>query len=571
MSEERRRPRVMWFALPWLAISLPLLVALRLRFEFAYDTEATVDGALALADYGGPYLALLGLWFGVRPRRADDLPPVLDQGARPMLAMLVATFVAMGLLVPPDFVATTGPWRRVLAWLAAAALPAWSVALLLRERGGGRILAALSAGMLVALLGASSIAAGALLLLDPWAQLLPLTAAGAIASFGLVLAAWERVTAPTGRVLMATTLAAITIAVGSAWRIAHPPMYSGSITSVEAIDGGGQRATVAVRWPNVAPVSMIELDLATGDWTPLPPLTRQVRYAAGVRVASRLGRLSHALGRRGPALLCRESPGAPGGDVCGPETPSWRGTIITPHNRLPQVLASWRDRFVRWDLEQTEWTEVLREGETLRWPCFDASGGVIWRLLQADGPYLHERLTPEGDVVPLELGHRYQCIEGIPVEPVARFERGRVRLGRPSRLFGPALPEEGFDLPGVVQQAQWSPNGQALALHILEDERYVVRFWTADRGLGDPIPAAGVSNLLLSQDGTRAAWPVSTGLHRHRYEVRDVPSGRLLDRGPIHSTTLFFGPDRRLLLHRDGQLIWRDPVSQTSTVLFPTD
>ncbi len=64
-------------------------------------------------------------------------------------------------------------------------------------------------------------------------------------------------------------------------RGAHPPMESGRVVQIESLDYFSGRATVAVRWPNVQPISMIELDLQEGTWSRLPTLTRQVRYAAG--------------------------------------------------------------------------------------------------------------------------------------------------------------------------------------------------------------------------------------------------------------------------------------------------
>lgn len=562
----------MWFALPWLAISLPLLTSIRLRLEFPYDSDATVDGAIALADLGGPYFALLALWFGLRTKRSEHGSSALDQASRPLLALLVVACVAMALLLPFDVESTRGPWRRLFAWLGAAALPAWSSALLLRERGLSRLHAARWSLGLVALLAVGSVAAGSYLLLDPWAQLLPLSAAGLIAAAGCVLAAWERVTAPTPMVLAATAFASLGLALLTAWQVAHPPMSSGLIVHVEAIDAHSGRATVAVRWPNVDPASMIEIDLRGGGWAPLPPLTRQVRYAAGVRVTARLGRLVHALGRSGPVWLCREVPGDPSDDRCGPSLPTAPRTLVAAHPRLPRLLASWRDRFVVWDVEEPDWLEVRRDGETLRWPCFDASGGVIWRLLQAEGPYLHERLRPDGQIVPLELGHDFQCMESTKAAPVARFERGRDRINKPSMLYGAGLPEGGLELAGHVQQASWSGDGETAAFHVEEEDgSYTVRFWRRGAGLSEPTSARGITNLLLSGDGELVAWPVAFSARRQGYEVRSVPDGELVDRGPLDSSALAWSAQGRLLLHQDGRLLWREPRTGAEEILFPAE
>ena len=562
----------MWFALPWLAISLPLLTSVRLRLEFAYDSEATIDGALALARLGGPYFALLGLWFGLRPNRRAEGRPVLNQGSGPMLVLLGVAVLSMALLLPFDVESTRGPWRMLFAWLGAAALPAWAAALLLRERGVPRPQAAGWSIGLVVLLASGSVAAGSYLLLDPWAQVLPLSAAGLIAAAGCVLAAWERVTSRTSSVLAATAGTSLCLALLAAWQVAHPPMASGRIVHVEAIDQHSGRSAVAVRWPNVQPLSMIEIDLRQGDWAPLPALTRQVRYATGVRVTVRLGRLGHALGRVGPAWICREVPGDPSADRCGPSLPTSPRTLIGMHPRLPRVLASWRDRFVVWNVEEDDWIEIVREGERLRWPCFDASGGVIWRLLQAEGPYKHERLRPDGRVVHLELGHDFQCIESISVTPAARFERGRGHIGKPSMLYGDGLPEGGLELAGHVQQAAWSGDGGTAAFHVEEnDGRYTVRFWQRDVGLSESVPAEGITNLLLSTDGTLVAWPVVSNGRREAYEVRSVPDGALVDRGPLDSSAMAWSAAGRLLLHQDGRMLWRDPRSGIDELLFPSE
>ncbi len=570
MPEERRRPRVMWFALPWLAISLPLLTSLRLRLEFPYDSDSAFDGALALADAGGPYIAVLAFWFGLRPRRREGASSVLDQGSGPMLILLSVALLSMALLIPFDIVSTRGPWRRIQAWIGAAALPLWAVSLLLRDRGASRRIAAASALGLVALLVAGSVTAGSLLLLDPWAQLLPLAAAGGVAAFGCVLAAWERVTASTTAVLAGTAVLSLSVALGAAWRVSSPPMASGQVVGVGAIDPGGERAVVAVLWPNVEPVRMAEIDLRQGTSTLLPPLTRQVRYAAGVRVSVRLGRLAYALGRSGPALICREDSGD--GEVCGPALAEYAGTVLAPHPRLPKVLGSWHDRFVVWDLETGRSMHVERAGERLRWPCFDTEGGVIWRIQQADGPFLHERLTPKGDVVPLAIGHRHHCMEETPQPPAARFERGRTTIGKVSTLQGDALPEGTLDLPGTVQLMRWSKDGQTAAMYVEEGpDRYSVRFWTAAGGLSGPIAVDGLSNLLVDGAGRYVSWMLPAGRGRLRYEVHAVPGGKLVDAGPAETGAMAWSDDERLLIHQAGRLLWRDPVRRVDEILFPRE
>lgn len=558
----------MWFALPWLAVAFPLLTALRLRGEFSGDDDLLEAGSLYVA-YVGPLFAFCGLWFGLRG--AGSVQDILDRGGRPFAALLATTAGGLLLLMPFDLTLLDGPWRWQLTWIAAGGLPCWSATLLLRTRGFSRNTAGLGGIAMAALLALLGVILGVELYLDPPALLLPVATAGLVASLGLVLSAWETVTAPTGPILLASGLLASLIAAATAWPVAHPPEASASVAWLDTVDPVSNRAVVGVVWPNVSGHRMVEVDLGTGEARPLPRSVDIVRYAAGVRVTSRRGSLGKALGREGATSLCMEREGV---EVCRSVFPPGRNVILDAHPTLPRVVASRGPRLLVWDVRDDVSWQVDRPGEWIRWPCFDEEGGVIWRVPGGEGPYRHERLVlrPGAEGEALEFEHQHACLGGDGGHPGVRFVRLRSRLKRPSLLFAEGLPAEGLPVPDPVVQTDWSGRGD-LAVFLVDDPGpgMAMWFWRAgDTQLTGPMDSFNAPEVLLDRDGALVASPLSGGRGAWSFVVRALPGGETVDEGPIDGAPVRWDSDGRALVFvQGGRLVRRDPRSRETTVLYP--
>ncbi len=558
----------MWFALPWLAVIFPLLTALRLRYEISGGGGLLTAASLYVA-YVGPLFAFCGLWFGLRG--AGSVQDILDRGGRPFAALLVAVVAGLWLLMPFDLTLLDGPWRWLLGWIAAGGLPCFSATILLRTRGHRRRTAALGGVSITALLGLLGVVLGAELYLDPSALLLPVATAGLVASLGLVLSAWGTVTAPTGPLLATSGLLGALLAGASAWSVAHPPDHSAIVEWLDTIDPANNRAVVGVVWPNVTGHRMVEVDLGTGEARPLPRSVDIVRYAAGVRVTSRRGAVGKALGREGTTSLCMERDGL---EVCRSVFPAGRNVILDVHPGLPRVVASRGSRMFVWDLKDDIAWQVDRPGEWIRWPCFDEQGGVIFRVPQGEGPYRHERLelTPGAEAAPLPFEHQHACLGGDGGRPGVRFVRLRSRLKRPSLLFAAGLPEEGLVVPDPVIQTDWSGKGD-LVVFLVDDPGPGLSMWLWREGeteLRGPLDAHNVPEVLLDWDGGLVASPLRHDGGSWSFLVRALPSGEVVDEGPIDGAPVRWTSEGRdLVFVQGGHLMRRDPRTRESTVLFP--
>jgi hypothetical protein len=555
-----------------LLVLLPILSGVRLRMAGGPDDVAAAN---MLVDFAGPGLAILAFAVGAGarfslPRECRHDPAALRKASSlRMFGLLIATTIGLRLVFPFDLITPSGPWRRMVAWAIGVALPLWAAGMYALVRGRSSMLAAIAALGFGTAPVAIALAWGTLYALPIGALLMPAAAAGLVAGGGAALAAWYGVAA-RGWVVLTTITA---VAVGPAWAVArhyaHPPLDTLDVHALFAFDPVGRRIAIELGRADTHTLQFAEISLDSGAIELLTPLDRGVIYAAGTRVSVRRSAWQHSTGLLRPRSLCRET--APGNrevDCRKGIIPQGGGVLLGRHPRLHLALATVRDRFVVWDLATDQLTEVVETRARVRWPCFQATRAVLYRLEVGPGPFSHHSLDlVTGESRDLPIGHDLQCAPDVPTQPYAQLIRGRRRLKKPSRVLAPNLPN-GLTLSGNLSLAKWSGDGSTVALLFDRPGANLGGFSEA-WGLMPPVTIPPTPDVSLSEDGSMLAYALNEGGPGWEIVIRELPSGSLITEFAAGQHHMYWDGAGRLLFIHAHRLIRLNPRSGLREVLFP--
>lgn|GEM_PF-6004458 len=543
-----------------LLIGLPLLAAVQLRAAGTYDDIIVADLYAVMA---GPWACFVALVIAMRPLGGRPVgADFLARSGLLMLGLLVCTLGGLLVLLPFDPAPPLSPWRKLSCWVGAAALPLWSAALWASLQAKSRRRALLEAVVASGAVALGGLIIGLLHELDVWALMTPVAAAGSLLSIGLVLASFEGMQSNTRRVVGASGAVALVVAEVLSLTLSAAPIATAWVTSVVAVDAPTGRVLIGLQLPNRAGPSFAELRPNEGTWELLSTRTMSVKYASGERISLVRRPLPAVLALSAGYAVCRAS------GECLDGFDGSRPPLVHAHPHLPLVAMRQNQRLAAWDLRDDRRWVVERPDQVIIWPCFEGNDALLWRVRTESGPYLNERLPLADGAVPEQLvaGHEHACADAdLHVEGV-RFVRGRRAVGKPSRLFGPGLPEDGFVFPGDVSHVDRSGDGRRTFV-VGTNPSWVLWIYEVGQGMRGPLPMEPNDKLFLDESGELLAYARHRD-HAASLRVQRVDDWAVLDDRPIDPVGMHFGEPFGLLYMLDGRLMQQD-VGGEPRVVFP--